>query len=170
MAQQMILLKIGSPDIKGESVVADHKDETQLHSCSMGGANSAGFHGTQGLGSGTFKASDVVCTAIVGKQSTQLLKHCFEGTHCGEITVTFLKTGSGPKPLTFMKWTLKDCVISSYSVSGSGGGAEEFYTETFTIAYTQIKYEYHIQSADKGTTTLANSAEFNLSQAQSVGA
>ena len=170
MAQISLHMKLSSPEIKGESQDQNHKDEVKLESFSCGGSNNAGFLGTSGLSSGLFKGSDAVISCYVGIQSTQVLKNCFEGTHFGEIVVSCDKVGSGNKSQTFLKFTFKNAVVSSYSVSAAPAAADQFYVETFTIAYTSMKQEYYKQDATKGTVALANSVEINLAQAATVGA
>lgn len=163
-------IAITGPDIKGESQVANHKDEIQINSCSMGGTNSGGFHVGSGGGTGTFTAGDVVVSSFVGKQSTQLLLNCFKGTHVNQVVISSDKTGGGAQAYTFWKITLTDCVISSYNVSAAPGGSDDWYMETWSINYTQAKVEYFLQDPKKGTVALANSCEYNMAQKQTVGA
>lgn len=165
-------VEIKGPDIQGGSQVANHQNQIEIQSSSMGGANSGGFHaGTPGGGTGTFTASDVVVCGHVGKQSTQILKACFNGTHVNTITIYSDISGGGAQAYTFLKITLTDCVIASYNVAASdSSAADAWYTETWSINYTACKCEYYQQDPKKGTVALANSVEFNMAQKQTVGA
>jgi hypothetical protein len=79
--------------------------------------------------------AEVVITTIQGDHSTELFKRSLSGEPFSA-EIVFVKDG---KP--YMKIKLTNAMISSFSVSGRGGGADSRPLESWTLNATKIEYE-----------------------------
>lgn len=129
-----MFLKLG--DIKGESTDRAHSNEIDVLSWSWGMSQS-------GV-AGKVNVQDLSFTKYLDKSSPELFLACANGKHYPEAKLTVRKAGD--KPLEYLKITLKDVLVSSYSVSG--GGSEEIPTENVTLNFSKVEIEYTEQKAD----------------------
>ena len=74
-------------------------------------------------------------TTIQGEHSTELFKRSLSGEPFSA-EIVFVKDG---KP--YMKIKLTNALISSFSVSGHGGGADSRPLESWTLNADKIEYE-----------------------------
>ncbi len=72
--------------------------------------------------------------------SPSLFKEATSGKHIPSIEIKF-STISSDKLDTYMMYTLSDCLITAYSVSGEGSDSDKP-METFTIVYSKIMYKF----------------------------
>ena len=79
--------------------------------------------------------AEVVITTIQGEHSTELFKRSLSGEPFSA-EIVFVKDG---KP--YMKIKLTNALISSFSVSGHGGGADSRPLESWTLNADKIEYE-----------------------------
>jgi type VI protein secretion system component Hcp len=79
--------------------------------------------------------AEVVITTIQGDHSTELFKRSLWGEPFSA-EIVFVKDG---KP--YMKIKLTNALISSFSVSGHGGGADSRPLESWTLNADKIEYE-----------------------------
>ena len=79
--------------------------------------------------------AEVVVTTIQGDHSTELFKRSLAGQPFSA-EIVFVKDG---KP--YMKIKLTNALISSFSVSGRGGGADSKPLESWTLNADKIEYE-----------------------------
>jgi len=128
--------------IKGDSTDDAHVDWIQIdafnHSIvqSTGGASSA--QGTHAGG-----RSDHHDFAIVKKldsASTALFMHCCSAKPIPEIVIELCRA-MGEKTV-FMKYTLKDSIVSSVSPSGATDGEDQIPLEQVSFRYAEIHLEY----------------------------
>jgi type VI secretion system secreted protein Hcp len=94
-----------------------------------------------GKGAGTGSAartrvSDLQIMKRTDKASPSLFKACATGKHIPTATLTVRKAGSKTPYLTI---TLKNVLVSSYQLGGSGGGKA---TESLSLNFTKIEYKY----------------------------
>jgi type VI secretion system secreted protein Hcp len=151
-----IVLKLG--DIKGESIVDGHKDEIDVVSWSWGITQTGSSHVGSGGGAGAADVHDLTITKYVDKASPNIAAFCYTGAPVPKETVlTCIKVGGGtpdkPNKVEFIKVTMSGIVmISSFSPAGSG--SDERFTETITIHFSQVQYEYTVQKDknEKGET------------------
>ena len=136
-----IFAKIG--DIKGESLDAKHKDEIEVLSFSWG-VTHAGIMppgGGGGAGKATFQDLSIVHT--IDKASPRLLQACATGTHLKEATITHRKAGKGQQEFLIIK--MNDIIITGVT---HGGGSGQAGSETVSLAFAKVDFEYKPQKAD----------------------
>jgi type VI protein secretion system component Hcp len=83
----------------------------------------------------TQTSAEVVITTSQGDHSSELFKRSLSGEPFSA-EIVFVKDG---KP--YMKIKLTNAMISSFSVSGRGGGADSRPLESWTLNATKIEYE-----------------------------
>lgn len=139
-AQSDYFLKIEGID--GESTDEGHRGEIEILSWSWG-TNQMGTGGQAGSNrGGKVNFQDLSVTkAIDGTTDTLMLGH-FEGKHFPTAKLTMRKAGGNPQEYYVI--TLKDVMISSFAQAGDG--SQE--TETISLNYTKIEFDYRAQSSD----------------------
>jgi type VI secretion system secreted protein Hcp len=130
--------------IEGESIDERHKNEIDVLSWSWGESNNArAASGRGGAGAGKVSMQDFHFTAQSSKASPKLMLACATGQHIKEAKLTARKAGGDQQEYLII--TLKDVVISSYQIGGSGGSAP---VDQFSINFAQIEFEYKPQNPD----------------------
>ncbi|MGI8542094.1 MAG: Hcp family type VI secretion system effector [Aridibacter sp.] len=142
MAQSDAFLKIDG--IQGESTDKTHPDEFDLIHWDFGVTNSSTMGTGGGAGGGKASLEPIPVTTHVGKSSPELFLRSCTGKVFPEAIITCRKAGD--QPLDFLKITLKDVFISSYRLSGAGGGEKPI--ENWNLNYADIKLEYQAQKND----------------------
>ena len=131
-------------EIPGESQDTGHKGEFDLQSFSFGLAQSGSMHLGGGGGTGQASFSDIPIMTYVGKSSPELMLRCATGKHFPKAEIIVRKAGD--TPFEYMKITLEEVLVSSYSVSPGGGG--ELAMENWSLNYGKISYAYNPQKSD----------------------
>jgi len=149
-------LKFGT--IKGESGSSKHKEEIELLSWSWGATNPTNITGS-GMSAGKVSMSDLSFTKRVDKSSPKLLEVCVTGKHVTDATLYCCKQTGDKTPQDFLTIKLKEVYVSSFQAGGSSG--EDVGTESLSITYGNINYDYKEQKPD-GTLTSAGNIEFDL--------
>ncbi len=88
---------------------------------------------------------------LLDKSSPKLALACAAGTHIDEIVVELCRAGSDK--VTFMTYTLKNCLISRIVTNSGGDTGAEFPAETVKINYAKIKWAYTKQNRLGGGAT-----------------
>jgi type VI secretion system secreted protein Hcp len=149
-------LKCGS--IKGESAASKHKEEIEILSWSWGASNPTTIVG-EGMSAGKVSMSDLSFTKRVDKSSPKLLELCVTGKHVDDATLCCSKQTGGKTPEDFLTLKFKEVYVSSFQLGGSAG--EDVGTESVSLTYASINYDY--KSQDKaGTLTSAGNVEYDL--------
>jgi type VI secretion system secreted protein Hcp len=141
----VLLLKIDA--IQGESQMDGYANQIELLSYSHGVAMqvTSDISNTERT-SGKPNHQDFTVSKYLDASSPLLNQYCCEGKTLGQIVITCARNDAGTVyPL--ITYTLEDTVVSSVS-SSSGGGDKP--TETVTLNYTKIKWEYKSQKSDVG--------------------
>src|SRR5262245_32710616 len=137
-----IFAKIG--DIKGESLDDKHKDEIEVLSFSWGVTNSASVSpGGGGSGAGKATFQDLTIVHHIDKASPLLLKACATGAHLKDATITHRRAGKAQQEFLIVK--MNDIIITGVT---HGGAAGETASETVTLAFAKVDFEYKPQKAD----------------------
>ena len=131
-------------DIKGESADDKHKGEIDVLSWSWGAAQSGGAHAGGGAGAGKVQVSDLSFTKPVDRSSPVLFSMCAAGTHIKQGLLTVRKAGG--KPLEYLKITMQDIIVTSFTDGGDAGG--DRLSETITLNFSKVTYEYTPQKQD----------------------
>ena len=132
-------------DVPGEATATGHKDEIVIDSFSMGITRPAptGGGGTQ---TGRPQFTDISFSHRLDKASPILMLRCAQGTHIPTAVLTCRNVGA--RQDVFYKITLTDVLVTSVSVGGASGG--DVPTESFSLNYAQIQWEYIPQLATGG--------------------
>jgi type VI secretion system secreted protein Hcp len=142
-------MKITGPDIKGESTDAGHVDEIELLSFSHGVSRSIGPRSTAGSGAtGHSNHQDVSIAKWIDKSTPEIQKFLCGGQQFGEVTITIDKTNAQGTVIPYMKYILSNVIISSAQIGGGSGG--DLATETVSLNYDKIKWEYTATNAADG--------------------
>lgn len=146
--------------IEGESTDSNHKgwielisyysDMTQTVSRTASSAGGASAERVDFNGFGF--------TKLLDKASPLLALACAAGTHIDTIVLELCRAG-GDK-LTFMQYTMRNCIISSIETSGTHG--ENFPSEDLEIDFGQIEWRYTLQNRAGGGGAGNIAAGWNL--------
>jgi len=146
--------------IKGETQADGMTDNIEVESWSFGASNPASLGG-KGLAAGKPSLSDLTVSFSLDAASFQMIKDLTSGKHIENATFTGRKTGGDAKPYTYLKITLTNCFLTSFS---TGGGSSGLPPASLSLAYEKIEYEYYTQDTAKGTVTLAGKAVYDIKQ------
>ena len=148
-------LKIEGVD--GESSDRAHAGQIELLAWNFEMSNTPSVVGG-GAGAGKVSVHDLTVTKSLDKATANLMKACATGEHIKEAVLYVRKAGD--KPQEYFKVTFKDVLITSVSISGSGGNDRP--TESLSLNFASFKVEY-IEPGPKGKNP-ATSFEWDLSQ------
>jgi len=136
-----IYLKIETPEVKGESTDAKHADQIEVLSWSHGFSQpTSPVRST--AGSGTVERanhSDITIQKYTDVSSTDLIKHCWAGSHFGKMTLAQFRSSGPDDDVEYLTVELEDVVISGYSI---GAGAGDIPIESVSLAYGKVTYKY----------------------------
>jgi type VI secretion system secreted protein Hcp len=127
--------------IEGESIDEAHRGEIDIESWSWGMSNSL----KQGRKGVSLQPGNYRFTIEASKATPKLMLACAQGRVIPSATLTGTTGGH-----TFIKWELKDVIISSYKTTGER--ASGIPLDEVSIRFTQIIVTYTTQNAD-GTTS-----------------
>jgi len=134
-----MFLKLG--DIKGESKVDGHLGEIELMSWSWGATQSGSTRGISGLTAGKVNVQDLTFTKLLDTATPNHIGAVCSGQAYPTATLICEKSsGNGKKPVQYLKISMKDVLISSYAVGGSGGS--DTHTETITLNFGAVQTAY----------------------------
>lgn len=151
-------MKLG--DIQGEATDQDHKNWVIIESMSApilrsipeGAKDQQRTKGQTSLG-------DVAVTRQLDKSSTKLQEACANGTFFNEVEVHFCTTVKN-KQEPYLKYLLKNVIISSYSFSGLASG-NPLPTESITLGYTEVEWTYIVVDPNTGDKKGQVPAKYN---------
>jgi len=142
--------------VKGES--QEETDAIELESFSFGASNTADVGG-KGLSGGKASLSDFSFTCPLDSASWQIVKDLYKGTHVPTSTFKGYKSGGDGKTYLYLQVTMTNCFITNHS---TGGGSAGIPSQSVSLAYEQIKYEYFTQDTSSGQVTSAGTAQYNI--------
>jgi type VI secretion system secreted protein Hcp len=131
--------------IQGESTDKQHPGEIQLESWSFGATNPTSRAPVGGTGAGKVHMQDFHFLTKLDKAGPQLFLACATAKHIPSAVLTCRKAGGAQ--LDFVRITMSDVLISSYS-SSSSDGTEVVPTEEVSLTFSKITFEYQVQRAD----------------------
>ena len=141
MARDMYLKM---PGIKGESQDKDHKDQIDVLAWSWNASQNVVQSTGGGRGVSRVNAGDLQITKFVDASSPLLMEATCTGKHFTDVLLTIRKAGGGQKE--YMKWELKNCIVSSIQVGAHG--EEDRFTETISLNFEEINFGYMPQKPD----------------------
>ncbi len=143
--------------ITGEAKQAGHEEEVVILSLSWGVSRSISLTGGS-RDTGVASFSDVSIQKEADSASSDLFAACTKATPLDEIVITFVKD-AGDDQIDYLTYTLSNCLISSYQVSGSSGGGNPM--ESVSISFNKIKALYKKQEDDHSSSS-DHEAEYDL--------
>lgn len=128
--------------LEGESQIKGYEKKIELLSYSHGVAMQITGDTTNTVRtSGKPNVQDFTVAKYLDKASPMLNQKCCEGVSLGQVKITVGRNVSGVvAPL--IVYTLEDAIVSSVSI---GGGGSDKPTETVTLNFTKIKWDYKEQ-------------------------
>ena len=142
MANVDCFLKIDG--IEGESKDAKHKGSIEISGWSWGAAQTGTSSSGGGAGAGKVAMQDAHFSMSVSKASPKLMVACASGDHIKQAVLTCRKAGKDQQE--YLKYTFSDVLVSSFQTGGTSGGPTP--TETFTLNFPKIEFEYKEQQHD----------------------
>jgi type VI secretion system secreted protein Hcp len=130
--------------IEGESTDEQHQGEIEILSFSWGASNSGTFSGGGGGGAGKVSFSDLTFTTRVNKATPKLMLACASGQPIPQATLVCRK--SGDQPVEYLRITLSDVLVSSFSTGGSAGGDRP--TESVSLNFAAVVFVYTPEEPD----------------------
>lgn len=135
--------------IPGESTDAKHADEIVVTSFRTGFVQQPVTASGAGGSAGKAVLQDLTLTKWLDKASPLLMLKCAQGTHLPTAVLTVRKAGEDR--LEYYKITLSDVLISSISSEGTSSGDRP--TESLSLNFSKIEWEYTPQKADGSADT-----------------
>lgn len=133
------------PDIAGESRRAEHEDEIDIMSIDWNMSQASNMQQGSGRTSSRATVNPVGITKIYDASSPYLALACMQGKAFDEIVISF-RQDSGEAHLDYLKITLMNVVISSYSLNGSAMGEE--ISDSISLSFEKVKKIYTVQADD----------------------
>ena len=123
--------------IQGSSVDANHKDWSDILSYEWGVLSASQTHVGAGQAAPQTIVSDFFVTKNVDKASPGIVGDALKLTSIKKVEIEVVKA-AGPQYITSVKFTLENCIVSSYYQTGS---AANLY-ETLSFAFQKLTYTY----------------------------
>jgi type VI secretion system secreted protein Hcp len=135
--------------IPGESTDSKHAAQIEILSFSHGLSQpSAGSRSTSGAASAErCNHQDFSVVKTLDKASAKLALHCCNGKHIPSVVLELCRATGDKQP--YMKYSMKDVIVSSVRPGGSAQGGEQLPLEEVSFNYGEIKWEY--VETDHGT-------------------
>lgn len=136
--------------IEGEGTDEKHQGWIELVRFGIGVKQTISSTASSAGGASAERAdfSDFILRKYLDKSSPKLALACAAGTHIDQIVVELCRSG-GDK-LTFMTYTMKDCLISRVRTTSGSDTAGNFPAETVKINYGKIEWAYTQQKRAGG--------------------
>ena len=142
----VIIMDMGASP-KGESQLTGFTDKIELLSFSHGVAMQiTGDISNSERTSGKPNHQDMTVTKYLDAASPVLNQSCCEGKAFPKVDV-IIGRNDGGAVVELMRYTMKNCLISSISIGGGGGDKP---VETVTLNYNQITWKFTAQKPEVG--------------------
>ena len=127
--------------VEGEAQDKDHKGWSDLATFSQGMEKPGGGATGPTRRRGDVVLNDIVCTKELDKASPKLAEAVCKAKVFPKVEIHVTAGGTGAGRVTYYAYALKNCMVTSYNVSGSGQ-SEEVPTEEFALNFEEIKVTY----------------------------
>ncbi len=157
-------IKIG--DIEGEATDTDHSKWIIIESMASPIFRSVAEGAKdQQRARGETTLGDIALVRQLDKSSTKLQEACANGTFFKEAEVHFCTTVKN-KQEPYLKYKLKDVIVTSYSFHGTASG-DPLPTEEVTLGYTEIEWTYVVVDPKTGDKQGQVATKYNPSTGRS---
>lgn len=148
--------------IKGSCQVDAHKDWIVVDSMQMGvGRSISSVGGGADRETSNPSFSEMTFAKSTDKSSADLYFQAVAGKSLGKCEVHFIQThGTDAKGQVYLIMELEESIISSYSASSGG----ERPSESFSVNFTKISYQYNAYDGDTVTTGTAKKWDVEKNQ------
>lgn len=129
--------------IEGQSVDADHAKWINLLSISESMSRPVSFGGS-GSSRNTSSVShgEIMVAKELDKSTPKLIEAVNSGKTLATVKIDMVQSlGDTSKRLPYMQWELKNVLVTSYSISGSGMGGD-VPTESLSLNFEEAKWVY----------------------------
>ena len=129
-------------DIKGGSTAKSHTDESEVLYLNHG-VQQQSFRSRSSEGAATTGRAEhgnVIAGLVLDCAWPKLNEACHKGTHIDKIVISLVKPGGDP--LTYMMYTLENCLITSAALKGSAGSDTVYPEVEVGIGYATIEWQY----------------------------
>ena len=133
--------------IEGESTTR-HEGEIDILSFSWGMSQSGTMQTARGGGAGKVSVNDLVFTKYVGKSSPVLMEAVASGRHIPTVVLEIERGPGGEERFPYLKYELKNVLVTSYSVGWNSSQADSVPTEEMSLNFEEIKVTYVEQEPD----------------------
>jgi type VI secretion system secreted protein Hcp len=149
----MILLNFEGTKIPGDSTVTDHDKWITIDSLQFGcGRAISVVGGGKDRNTGEPSISEVTISRATDASSPDLFMQSLVGKSLGLAKFHWIQTGGQDKKVqVYIQLELTDAIIASYSFGSSGDRP----SESLSINFTAISYQFDSFSGDKVTTGTA---------------
>ncbi|GAB7539959.1 type VI secretion system tube protein Hcp [Burkholderia sp. 3C] len=138
-----IFIKIDG--ITGESQDATHANEIEVISCGWKISQDSSMHSGSGGGAAKATVHDLRFIHLIDRASPNLASYCFHGKHIPTARLSMRKAGG--TPLTYLKITLYDVIVTELEPAVGAGAA----LEHVALSFARMEEEYVVQSATGGS-------------------
>jgi type VI secretion system secreted protein Hcp len=142
--------------VDGESKDKDHKSWSDLLSFSWGLHKAGAGQTGQTRRRGVATVEDVVCTKEYDKSSPKLAEAIVMGKVFPKVEIHNTATYGDGARSTYLKYELKNVMVSSHNVSGAGHG-DAVPTESLSLNFEEVKQtyvEYDAKGSKKGNVEM----------------
>lgn len=149
-----------TPDVKGESITKGFEGQLELLNIGWSMTQTGTTHRGTGGGAGKVDVHDLQIAKYVDTASANIISATCRGKHFDSVVITVRKAGE--TPLDYMKFTLKNVIITSYSLNGSQGA--DLLSETFSLNFEEYEVAYQAQDAKGGKAGGEITAKYNIAK------
>jgi type VI secretion system secreted protein Hcp len=145
-----MFIKFETPKIEGESTDSNHKDEIQVLSWSHS-FNQPTSATRSSAGGGTVEQanhSDFSFTKYTDSATDDLLKMCWSGKQIKKATFTAYRSDGENAAVKYLEIIMEFIIVSNVSLSGGTGDVP---TESISLSYGKVSYNYIPQKEADGT-------------------
>lgn len=145
--------------VNGESTSPGYEKQIELDSWSFGASSAANVSGG-GLAAGIPSLSDFSCSFTMDSSSYQILGNLYKGAHIGTTTFSGTKVGGDQNAYLYLKVIMTNCFITSYATGGAG--QDQTVSNSMSLAYEKIEFDYYTQDTSSGQVTQAGATTYDV--------
>jgi type VI secretion system secreted protein Hcp len=134
--------------IQGDSTYKSQEGAITVTSFSWGETNSGSIRMAGGGGAGKVSVQDFHFKSPSSKASPNLMIACASGKHFNQGVLTVYQNSTDRAPTAYLKLTLSEVLISSYSLGGDQASTDPIPQDEFSLNFSKIEFSYTAQTLD----------------------